>query len=153
MSRLIKELTFTRLVSQDTSASALGILSAVMLITAGIMWAKAGTATGLSCVGIAALLAVVVLWRTLTVRTSVMRAVPLQARVTRNRVEPLKHGRSIRRLHYEFDLAGRVFIGNSVTSTYGRHEARVIGESVPILVDPKRPSRTWLIEQFVSDAL
>jgi hypothetical protein len=153
VSGVVEQPGLTRLISQDTGASALGILSVVMLITAGIMWAKAGAATGLSCIGIGALLALVVLWRTASVRTSVMRAVPMQARVTRNRVELLKHGRSIRRLRYEYDLEGRAFTGTSVTPTHGPHAARAIGDPVRILVDPRRPARAWLIEQFVPDAV
>ena len=152
VSGLVKEPSLARLVSQDTLGSSLAILAAVMLITAGIMWVKAGATIGLSCIGVAAILAAVVLWRAASVRASVMRAIQMPARVTRNRVELIKHGRSIRRLHYEFDLDGRLFTGSSVTATHGPHEARAIGDPLRILVDPKRPSRTWLIEQFVPDA-
>ena len=152
MSRSFSPPSFSRLVSQDSIASALGILVVVMLITAGIMWTKAGMITGLSCVGFAAVLTVVVLWRTTSVRASVMRAVLMQARITRNRVELLRHGRSIRRLHYEFELDGKAFTCSSVTATHGLHETRMAGDPVRILVDPRQPSRTWLLEQFVPNA-
>lgn len=153
VSGLVKEPGLARLISQDTLSSALCILAVVMLVTAGIMWLKAGAAIGLSCIGVALTLGVIGLLRAASVRASVMRAVPVQARLIRNQVELIKHGRSIRRLRYEFDWDRRAFVGNSVTATRGPHESRAIGEKVQILVDPKRPSRTWLIEQFVPDAL
>lgn len=145
----MKVLSLRRLITQDTTGSALAILVVVMLITGGIMWSKTGAVIGLSCIAVAFVLAVFVLWRAASVRASVLRAVPMQARVTRNRVESIKHGRTIRRLHYEFEMHGRTIVGSSVTATHGPHEVRAIGDTIDALVDPKRQSRIWLIEQFM----
>lgn len=142
------QLGFRHVVSQDAGASACAILAAVMLVTAGIMWPKAGAMTAVACVGVVGLLAVFVAWRVAVVRAGVSRAVRVRARLIRNRIEPIKHGRSLRRLRFAYDFEGCAREAEAVTATHGPHEGQMAGDAVWILVDPKHPSRTWLLEQF-----
>jgi len=61
----------------------------------------------------------------------------------------MKHGHSLRRLHFSYEFGGRTLQHSALTQTQGPHGNARPGDELWILVDPRKPSRVWLLEQFV----